>query len=173
MQHPHEDVPLLADDEERYLAINHPPPKKWDKEAHHNAQLPVLTTKSWLHFQTWKVVLWSILSTSPGFLLVAFLVLRRRQLPAVGSEIRIRHPPQTLPGWPPKNNPAYLVHARHGAVATENILCSDIGVDVLKDGGNAVDASVAATLCIGVVNMFRYGRFSGSMFKLTVHSVLE
>lgn len=53
-----------------------------------------------------------------------------------------------------ERNPAYLIEAKHGAVATENILCSDIGVDVLKEGGNAVDAAVSATLCIGVVNMY-------------------
>lgn len=51
-------------------------------------------------------------------------------------------------------NPAYLIQARNGAVASENKRCSDIGVDVLKDGGNAVDTAIAATLCIGVVNMF-------------------
>ena len=51
-------------------------------------------------------------------------------------------------------NPAYLIQARNGAVASENKRCSDIGVDVLKDGGNAVDAVIAATLCSGVVNMF-------------------
>lgn len=51
-------------------------------------------------------------------------------------------------------NPAYLVEATRGAVATENGVCSQTGVDVLKDGGNAVDAAVASTLCIGVTNMF-------------------
>lgn len=51
-------------------------------------------------------------------------------------------------------NPAYLVKARHGAVASENHRCSSIGVDILKDGGNAVDAAIAATFCTGVVNMF-------------------
>lgn len=51
-------------------------------------------------------------------------------------------------------NPAYLIEAEHGAVASENERCSIIGVDVLKDGGNAVDAAVATTLCTGVVNMF-------------------
>jgi gamma-glutamyltranspeptidase/glutathione hydrolase/leukotriene-C4 hydrolase len=51
-------------------------------------------------------------------------------------------------------NPAYLIKVKHGAVASENELCSNIGVDVLKDGGNAVDAGVATTFCIGVVNMF-------------------
>ena len=51
-------------------------------------------------------------------------------------------------------NPAYLIKAKSGAVASENILCSEIGVDVMKDGGNAVDAAIATTFCTGVVNMF-------------------
>jgi len=51
-------------------------------------------------------------------------------------------------------NPAYLITAEHGAVAAENKRCSDIGVDVLKEGGSAVDAAISAALCTGVVNMF-------------------
>jgi gamma-glutamyltranspeptidase/glutathione hydrolase/leukotriene-C4 hydrolase len=53
-------------------------------------------------------------------------------------------------------NPAYLIKAKSGAVASENIVCSNIGVDVMKDGGNAVDAAVATTFCIGVVSMFSW-----------------
>lgn len=51
-------------------------------------------------------------------------------------------------------NPAYLIKAKHGAVASENVLCSNIGVEIMKEGGNAVDAAVATTFCVGVVNMF-------------------
>lgn len=51
-------------------------------------------------------------------------------------------------------NPAYIIRATHGAVASENELCSKIGVNIMKTGGNAVDAAVSTTLCIGVVNMF-------------------
>ena len=53
-------------------------------------------------------------------------------------------------------NPAYRIKAKFGAVASENIICSALGVDIMKDGGNAVDAAVAATFCIGVVNMFSW-----------------
>jgi hypothetical protein len=53
-------------------------------------------------------------------------------------------------------NPAYLVKAYRGAVASENEACSKIGVDMLWRGGNAVDAAISATFCTGVVNMFSW-----------------
>nr|XP_054755745.1 glutathione hydrolase 7-like isoform X1 [Lytechinus pictus] len=45
----------------------------------------------------------------------------------------------------------------HGAIATDVEVCSDIGADVLKRGGHAVDAAVAAAFCLGVV----HGHYSG------------
>lgn len=53
-------------------------------------------------------------------------------------------------------NPSYLIEAANGAVASENKRCSEIGVNIMKDGGNAVDAAIAALFCTGVVNMFSY-----------------
>lgn len=55
---------------------------------------------------------------------------------------------------PGTRSPAYLVKAYNGAVATENELCSKMGVAALVQGGNAVDAVVSANMCLGVVNMF-------------------
>ncbi|KAI9068256.1 gamma-glutamyltranspeptidase [Trametes sanguinea] len=65
-------------------------------------------------------------------------------------------------------NPAYLIRATHGAVASENELCSNMGISVLKDGGNAVDAAVSTTLCIGVVNMFSSGIGGGGFMTVRV-----
>ncbi|KAJ6799088.1 gamma-glutamyltranspeptidase 1-like [Iris pallida] len=45
-----------------------------------------------------------------------------------------------------------VITSEHGAVATDDGRCSDAGRDVLVDGGNAVDAAVAAALCLGVVS---------------------
>ncbi|KAI9206192.1 gamma-glutamyltranspeptidase [Polychytrium aggregatum] len=50
-----------------------------------------------------------------------------------------------------------LVVARNGAVSSENGICSEIGVEVLKDGGSAVDAAVATGFCIGVTNSYSSG----------------
>ncbi|KAF8502165.1 gamma-glutamyltranspeptidase [Russula emetica] len=87
-------------------------------------------------------------------LLVLFLLIvtvtfskRRQIVPHLGAD-EVNHS---------LRNPAYLIKAKHGAVASENVLCSNIGVEILKEGGNAVDAAVATTFCIGVVNMFSSG----------------
>ncbi|KIM78895.1 hypothetical protein PILCRDRAFT_824014 [Piloderma croceum F 1598] len=65
-------------------------------------------------------------------------------------------------------NPAYLIEARHGAVASENKRCSVIGVDVMKEGGNAVDAAIATTFCVGVVNMFSSGIGGGGFMTVRI-----
>ncbi|CAN7082548.1 unnamed protein product [Brassica oleracea var. botrytis] len=50
----------------------------------------------------------------------------------------------------------------HGAVATDDGRCSRIGMKVLRQGGNAIDASVAAALCLGVVSPASSGIGGGS-----------
>ncbi|KAH9839396.1 gamma-glutamyltranspeptidase [Rhodofomes roseus] len=65
-------------------------------------------------------------------------------------------------------NKAYIVEATHGAVASENEICSDVGVGILKQGGNAVDAAVSTTLCIGVVNMFSSGIGGGGFMTVRI-----
>ncbi|KAL9289695.1 putative aminoacyltransferase, Glutathione hydrolase [Arabidopsis thaliana] len=58
--------------------------------------------------------------------------------------------------------------AYHGAVATDDGRCSAIGTNVLRQGGNAIDASVAAALCLGVVSPASSGIGGGAftMIKL-------
>ena len=59
----------------------------------------------------------------------------------------------------------------NGAVATDQPVCSQVGLSILKDGGNAADSAVATALCLGVVNPASSG-IGGGAFIL-VHSDLK
>ena len=50
-----------------------------------------------------------------------------------------------------------VLSGTHGAVATEVAECSQAGVDILKAGGSAADAMVAASLCVGVFAAYHSG----------------
>ncbi|KAI0305686.1 gamma-glutamyltranspeptidase [Multifurca ochricompacta] len=85
-----------------------------------------------------------------------------------GTHLNIFH---LLPtgAWGPNfghRNPAYLIQVKNGAVASENELCSNIGIEILKEGGNAVDSAVGTTFCIGVVNMFSSGIGGGGFMTV-------
>ncbi|XP_041456103.1 scoloptoxin SSD14-like [Lytechinus variegatus] len=54
-----------------------------------------------------------------------------------------------------------------GAVAADAEICSQVGRDILQDGGSAVDAAIAAMLCIGVVHPSSAG--IGGGFFMTVY----
>ncbi len=56
-------------------------------------------------------------------------------------------------------------HNKLGAVACESSICSNIGIDMLKQGGNAADSLVATVLCIGVIGMYHSG-IGGGGFML-------
>lgn len=61
-----------------------------------------------------------------------------------------------------------VIIANHGAVATDDRRCSKIGMDALRGGGHAVDAAVAAALCLGVVSPASSGLGGGAFLLLNL-----
>src|SRR5579863_6802389 len=57
------------------------------------------------------------------------------------------------------------VRSRHGMVVAEEPLAADVGVAVLKSGGNAVDAAVAVGFALAVTHPFA-GNIGGGGFML-------
>lgn len=53
----------------------------------------------------------------------------------------------------------------NGVVSSENELCSKIGLDVLKEGGSAIDSVIATSVCIGTTN-FQSSGIGGGGFLI-------
>lgn len=54
----------------------------------------------------------------------------------------------------------------NGVVAADAGVCSEVGRDILKKKGSAVDSAIATLLCIGVINMHSAGIGGGGFMTI-------
>jgi len=89
------------------------------------------------------------------------IVLTREKQSKPDKPVTKPHPsvtPTPKPILPPPTGPPGADGPyKHAVVASDAGLCSEIGRDILKKGGSAMDSAIAALFCIGVYNMHSAG----------------
>ncbi len=70
--------------------------------------------------------------------------------------------------WLAAMRPALAVMGKQGMVAAEHPLAADAGVRILRSGGNAIDAAVAAALAVGVANPSSCGIGGGGFMLIYI-----
>ncbi|KAL7074793.1 hypothetical protein ACQ4LE_005883 [Meloidogyne hapla] len=67
--------------------------------------------------------------------------------------------------WPKQTDSFYGKFAK-AAVAADNVICSNIGRDILLRGGNAVEAAIATIFCIGIQDTHSAGLGGGHLMTI-------
>ncbi|KAK9101171.1 hypothetical protein Scep_024601 [Stephania cephalantha] len=116
------------------------------RQGHGNPLLGYTETQSWRRaFPVWASLALLLLASTVVAVLVGSILGQ--------WGVQLEHKPSEDQGVESNN----VVESEHGVVAADDGRCSDIGVSVLRDGGNAIDATVATALCLGVVNPMSSG----------------
>src|SRR5436309_2885620 len=92
-------------------------------------------------------------------LLLVFLIPLAVALLAVVASAGERHLPA------PYRSGRSVTLATHGMVATSHPLAAQVGLDVLKSGGNAIDAAIAVNAALGLMEPMSCGP-GGDLFAI-------
>ena len=109
-----------------------------------------------------------------AIVLALTIVLTREKKPKPEKPVTKPHPsvtPTAKPILPPPTGPPGADGPyKHAVVASDAGPCSEIGRDILKKGGSAMDSAIAALFCIGVYNMHSAGVGGGGFMVVYKNS---
>jgi hypothetical protein len=108
---------------------------------------------------------WTALAISAGILALAGVLLFLTSSSDAGAgdaaaAAAARRPPEVAGGARLRSR--HEVESPVGAAAADDARCSEVGAAALRAGGHAVDAAVAAALCLGVVHPMSSGVGGGA-----------
>ena len=108
--------------------------------------------------------------TAVAFLLALSLVLAQQQedpspTATAGSGQPAASTTPTPPTPPPYDSARPLIVTKYGIVSASNFLASVAGAKVLEQGGNAIDAAIAANAMTGLTQPFVNG-IGGDLFAI-------
>lgn len=101
-------------------------------------------------------------SSAWAALLAALLVASTSAFPIESLETRNNgQQPSFYQAESQGNSPEYYVKGKHGAVSSEVDVCSNIGAQLLQQGGSAVDSIIGTALCVGSIASYHSGLGGG------------
>jgi gamma-glutamyltranspeptidase/glutathione hydrolase len=97
--------------------------------------------------------------------LVAFLLLGLATVLATFAQTEQTKPESASPPPPRYDQTRALIYSQYGIVAASNYLASSVGAKILEQGGNAIDAAIAANAVTGLTQPYVNG-IGGDLFAI-------